>query len=429
MAKGQRLHVLRRAKLRQSWNKYNLYNLWKLKDPKIGSYDAETFFQQKWRAKGMLRAYHGEHMKERDWSRMFNRRLLSVADMDPRYMAEHDGSEKAAGRGSGKDKPPNWNAVEVKPNKITPYMNMAFAPMERRLDIAIFRAMFASSARQARQFVIHGAVKVNGKKMPFPAYKLNPGDMFQVEPEKVLYATGRPKKVSGGPTKTPSSQEAVEEEGADTEEAAPAEEGESTEPAATEAAEDAGNVDRKAITRLVKQAKHVLETEKMGVAKKRAVRSFIKQARKIQADTKSDASPIDVARRLNEMMSELKLNEAAAEPTDAEDTAAAAEGQGKKAKPAALDLLTSDELKTLAQKMKEEQDNPYDPEKPYATPWRPKDFMSPFAFIPQYLEVDHKICSAVYLRHPVARQGFAEVPTPFGYGINQLAYTWYLRRR
>lgn len=113
----------------------------------------------------MLRGYHGEHIKERDWERMFSRRLLSVANMDPRYMAEFDGSEKAAGRGSGKQDEPNWDKPKVAPKVITPYMNMAFAPMERRLDIAIFRAMFASSARQARQFVIHGAVKVNGKKV------------------------------------------------------------------------------------------------------------------------------------------------------------------------------------------------------------------------------------------------------------------------
>lgn len=80
-------------------------------------------------------------------------------------MAEFDGSEKAAGRGSGKDEPPMWNAKEIETKTITPHMNMAFAPMERRLDIAIFRAMFASSTRQARQMCIHGAVKVNGKKV------------------------------------------------------------------------------------------------------------------------------------------------------------------------------------------------------------------------------------------------------------------------
>lgn len=44
-------------------------------------------------------------------------------------------------------------------------MQMTYAPLERRLDTAIFRAMFASSSRQARQFVIHGAVKVNGKQV------------------------------------------------------------------------------------------------------------------------------------------------------------------------------------------------------------------------------------------------------------------------
>ena len=30
---------------------------------------------------------------------------------------------------------------------------------------------------------------------------------------------------------------------------------------------------------------------------------------------------------------------------------------------------------------------------------------------------------------PVARPGLAEVPTPFGETTNQLAFTWYLRRR
>lgn len=50
---------------------------------------------------------------------------------------------------------------------MTPYMQMAYYPLERRLDTAIFRAMFASSVRQARQFVVHGLVKVNGKKVRF----------------------------------------------------------------------------------------------------------------------------------------------------------------------------------------------------------------------------------------------------------------------
>lgn len=138
----------------------------------------KTFFQQKWIAKALTRGYHGEHIKERQWERMFSRRLLSVVNMDPAYMAKNDGSEQAAGRGSGRDVPPTGEREAEEENKKqsrvsvkrprTPYMQMTFAPMERRLDIAVFRALFASSARQARQFVIHGAVKVNGKKVGSP---------------------------------------------------------------------------------------------------------------------------------------------------------------------------------------------------------------------------------------------------------------------
>ncbi len=84
--------------------------------------------------------------------------------MDHRYLAESDGSELAAGRGSGREGPPESKNIRFGKNLI-PYMHMTYAPMERRLDMAIFRALFASSARQARQFVIHGQVKVNGKKV------------------------------------------------------------------------------------------------------------------------------------------------------------------------------------------------------------------------------------------------------------------------
>lgn len=62
-------------------------------------------------------------------------------------------------------------------------------------------------------------------------------------------------------------------------------------------------------------------------------------------------------------------------------------------------------------------------------PWRPREYMSAFAFIPRYLEVNQNICSAVYLRHPVARPGLAEVPTPFPEPLSQLAFNWFLRRR
>lgn len=155
-------------KLRQTWNKYNLYNLARFKVPNFLT--SKTYFQQKWYAKSTTRPYHGEHIREGQWERMFSRRLRSVVNMDPAYMARHDGSEQAAGRGSGLEVAPGTNPSDIIRNRgnrdePTPYMQMAFAAQERRLDIAVFRAMFASSARQARQFVLHGAVTVNGKRV------------------------------------------------------------------------------------------------------------------------------------------------------------------------------------------------------------------------------------------------------------------------
>ena len=80
--------------------------------------------------------------------------------MDYRQLAEDDGAKQAMGRGSGLEPAPDR---KPRPLPQTPYMNMLYAPAERRLDTAIFRALFASSTRQARQFVVHGYVKVNGK--------------------------------------------------------------------------------------------------------------------------------------------------------------------------------------------------------------------------------------------------------------------------
>lgn len=79
--------------------------------------------------------------------------------MDANYLARNDGASESAGRGSGLE------GVGPRKAPLTPHMQMTFAPLERRLDVAIFRAMFASSTRQARQFVIHGYVTVNGKKV------------------------------------------------------------------------------------------------------------------------------------------------------------------------------------------------------------------------------------------------------------------------
>lgn len=93
---------------------------------------------------------------------MFSSKLNSVIPLSPKYLADNDGSEFAAGRGSGLEEAPDARTKKRIP---VPYMHMTYAPLERRLDMAVWRSLFASSARQARQMCIHGQVKVNGQKV------------------------------------------------------------------------------------------------------------------------------------------------------------------------------------------------------------------------------------------------------------------------
>lgn len=53
--------------------------------------------------------------------------------------------------------------------------------LERRLDNAVWRAGFASSRAQARQLVLHGHVRVSGKKVNIPSYLINVGEDIAIK--------------------------------------------------------------------------------------------------------------------------------------------------------------------------------------------------------------------------------------------------------
>lgn len=53
--------------------------------------------------------------------------------------------------------------------------------LETRLDNIVYRLQFANSIRQARQFVSHGHVLVNGKKVDIPSYGVKPGDEISIK--------------------------------------------------------------------------------------------------------------------------------------------------------------------------------------------------------------------------------------------------------
>ena len=52
--------------------------------------------------------------------------------------------------------------------------------LERRLDAVVYRAKFVPTVFAARQFVNHGHVTVNGKKVNIPSYRVKEGDVIEV---------------------------------------------------------------------------------------------------------------------------------------------------------------------------------------------------------------------------------------------------------
>ena len=67
--------------------------------------------------------------------------------------------------------------------------------LERRLDAMIYRAKFVPTVFAARQFINHGHVKVNGRRVNIASFQLKVGDVVEVKDKSkqlalVLEATG-----------------------------------------------------------------------------------------------------------------------------------------------------------------------------------------------------------------------------------------------
>ena len=93
-------------------------------------------FQQKWKAKQLVRAYHGDWIPEQKFKKGYL----------PNGLPPIVGNKLAG---------------EAK----VPLASMMFAEVEKRLDTVVFRCCFADSVYKARQLVIHGKVKLNGQKV------------------------------------------------------------------------------------------------------------------------------------------------------------------------------------------------------------------------------------------------------------------------
>lgn len=60
--------------------------------------------------------------------------------------------------------------------------------IERRLDNVVFRLGLGASRNQARQFVNHGLITVNGRVVDIPSFQVNVGDVVAVKESKKDYS-------------------------------------------------------------------------------------------------------------------------------------------------------------------------------------------------------------------------------------------------
>lgn len=269
--------------------------------------------------------------------------------------------------------------------------------------------------------------------MQHPGYLLNPGDMFSVDPDRVLYATGARKHNKNTPDTLQGLEVAdeidniVDDDAEDLlEQGEGAAEQKPESPVEAQKAAEPEEEDPKAtLKKLLSRADLITKEAREGLSgrRKQDLRAFAKSVKQ----TMSRLRPSGLKKPGTETVESLEetLN-AIAEKIPAEPAQAVASSSQSATQDA---YRTRKDAELLHAALLKANENPIDASKPYATPWRPREFMSAFAFIPRFLEVNQKICSAVYLRHPVARPGLAEVPTPFSNETMALAFNWYLRRR
>lgn len=69
------------------------------------------------------------------------------------------------------------NALKSKGNSGTRLLQI----LETRLDNVVYRMGFAKTRMQARQFVSHAHVKVNGERINIPSFQVTPGDVVSID--------------------------------------------------------------------------------------------------------------------------------------------------------------------------------------------------------------------------------------------------------
>jgi small subunit ribosomal protein S4 len=107
----------------------------------------------------------GEHGRKRRQQSDYSTRLLEKQ----RLRAQYDVSETQLRRAFDRARRAGGKTGEA-----------LIQDLESRLDATVLRAGFARTVYQARQFVTHRHVLVNGRRVDRPSYRLRPGDWVSV---------------------------------------------------------------------------------------------------------------------------------------------------------------------------------------------------------------------------------------------------------
>lgn len=182
--------ALRRALPRMSWSVRNLFNLWQRSlGNKVITFNntSKSLFQQRWTAKALMRAYHGDFINEKIFKRWYL--PTTLPDVRPRnrtpisdtlalddYAGRNEQLERAIRRKEEEDR-----------KGLAPVGSLMMAEVERRIDVFIFRCCFTHSVYEARRLVIHGHVLLNGRKHTNANTRLAPGDMVSVDPASISF--------------------------------------------------------------------------------------------------------------------------------------------------------------------------------------------------------------------------------------------------
>lgn len=160
-----------RALPRMSWAGINLYNLWMRSKGGASGPDETTFrrtfltlFQQRWKAKRLVRGYHGDYIGEKKFKKWYLPELIpDVRPKRPMGLGQRSinslkiaNRTKEAANLERKALKDDWELASA------PVGSLMFIEVEKRIDTIVFRSCLATSVYQARHLVLSGKVKLNG---------------------------------------------------------------------------------------------------------------------------------------------------------------------------------------------------------------------------------------------------------------------------